>query len=63
MLTPVTAIPRKLRDRRKDGRKNGQILFYRTLTIEAGGPVFSYYFRGRCKSKSHNKCSLITFRV
>ena len=32
-------IPRKLTDRRKDGRKEGGTLFYRTLPAEAGGPI------------------------
>ena len=31
-------IPRKLMDRRKGGRADEQILFYRTLTAKARGP-------------------------
>ena len=32
-------IPRKLTDRRKDGRADEQTLFYRTFPAEAGGPI------------------------
>ena len=32
-------ILRKYTDRRKDGRKDRQTLFYRTLPAEAGGPI------------------------
>ena len=35
---PHDPIPRKLTDRQKDGRKDGQRLFYRTLPAEVGGP-------------------------
>ena len=31
-------IPRKCPDRQKDGQKDGQTLFYRTLPATAGGP-------------------------
>ena len=33
------SIPRKLTDNRKDGWKDEQTLFYRTLPAEAGGPI------------------------
>ena len=36
-------IQRKRLDRRKDGRKDGQNLFYRTLPATAGGPKNIYY--------------------
>ena len=41
-------IPRKLTDRRKDGRADRQTLFYRTLPAEAGGlshqkPLLLYF--------------------
>ena len=32
-------IPRKLTDRRKDGRADEKTLFYRTFPAEAGGPI------------------------
>ena len=34
-------IPRKLTDRRKNKRKDGLTLFYRTFLVEAGGPIGS----------------------
>ena len=35
-------IPRKHPDRRKDGRKDGQTLFYRTLPAIDGGPKSTF---------------------
>ena len=36
-------IPRKCLDRRKEGPKDGQTLFYRTLQATAGGPIRKYH--------------------
>ena len=40
-------IPRKLTDRRMDGRTDGQSLFYSTLPAEAGAPKKTFFFGTR----------------
>ena len=38
-------VQKKSPDGRKDGRKDRQTLFYRTLPATAGGPIYKDYFR------------------
>ena len=47
-------IPRKLTDRRKDGRADEQTLFYRTFPAEAGGPITAK----KTKEKKYDKVNI-----